>query len=92
MELIFRMGLFCFRMDLFCLSLSFYFQNIMDVRGKLLRHVLAFQVESAVCALYGLAYGAITILPVDGVDSLHQFFLLASVDGVEEVLLARMVG
>lgn len=85
MELIFRMGLFC-------LSLSFYFQNIMDVRGKLLRHVLAFQVESAVCALYGLAYGAITILPVDGVDSLHQLFLLASVDGVEEVLLARMVG
>ena len=78
-------------MGLFCLSLSFYFQNIMDVRGKLLRHVLAFQVESAVCALYGLAYGAITILPVDGVDSLHQFFLLASVDGVEEVLLARMV-
>lgn len=64
----------------------------MDVRGKLLRHVLAFQVESAVCALYGLAYGAITILPVDGVDSLHQLFLLASVDGVEEVLLARMVG
>lgn len=85
MELIFRMGLFC-------LSLSFYFQNIMDVRGKLLRHVLAFQVESAVCALYGLAYGAITILPVDGVDSLHQLFLLASVDGIEEVLLARMVG
>lgn len=85
MELIFRMGLFC-------LSLSFYFQNIMDVRGKLLRHVLALQVESAVCALYGLAYGAITILPVDGVDSLHQLFLLASVDGVEEVLLARMVG
>ena len=85
MELIFRMGLFC-------LSLSFYFQNIMDVRGKLLRHVLAFQVESAVCALYGLAYGAITILPVDGVDSLHQLFLLASVDGVEEILLARMVG
>ena len=85
MELIFRMGLFC-------LSLSFYFQNIMDVRGKLLRHVLAFQVESAVCALYGLAYGAITILPVDGVDSLHQLFLLASVDGGEEVLLARMVG
>lgn len=67
MELIFRMGLFC-------LSLSFYFQNIMDVRGKLLRHVLALQVESAVCALYGLAYGAITILPVDGVDSLHQLF------------------
>ena len=64
----------------------------MDVRGKLLRHVLAFQVESAVCALYGLAYGAITILPVDGVDSLHQLFLIASVDGVEEVLLARMVG
>lgn len=64
----------------------------MDVRGKLLRHVLAFQVESAVCALYGLAYGAITILPVDGVDSLHQLFLLASVDGIEEVLLARMVG
>ena len=64
----------------------------MDVRGKLLRHVLTFQVESAVCALYGLAYGAITILPVDGVDSLHQLFLLASVDGVEEVLLARMVG
>ena len=64
----------------------------MDVRGKLLRHVLAFQVESAVCALYGLAYGAITILPVDGVDSLHQLFLLASVDGVEAVLLARMVG
>ena len=85
MELIFSMGLFC-------LSLSFYFQNIMDVRGKLLRHVLAFQVESAVCALYGLAYGAITILPVDGVDSFHQLFLLASVDGVEEVLLARMVG
>lgn len=85
MELIFRMGLFC-------LSLSFYFQNIMDVRGKLLRHVLAFQVESAVCALYGLAYGAITILPVNGVDSLHQLFLPASVDGVEEVLLARMVG
>ena len=85
MELIFRMGLFC-------LSLSFYFQNIMDVRGKQLRHVLAFQVESAVCALYGLAYGAITILPVDGVDSLHQLFLLASVDGIEEVLLARMVG
>ena len=85
MELIFRMGLFC-------LSLSFYFQNIIDVRGKLLRHVLAFQVESAVCALYGLAYGAITILPVDGVDSLHQLFLLASVDGIEEVLLARMVG
>ena len=85
MELIFRMGLFC-------LSLSFYFQNIMDVRGKLLRHILAFQVESAVCALYGLAYGAITILPVDGVDSLHQLFLLASVDGIEEVLLARMVG
>ena len=79
-------------MGLFCLSLSFYFQNIMDVRGKLLRHVLAFQVESAVCSLYGLAYGAITILPVDGVDSLHQLFLLASVDGVEEVLLARMVG
>ena len=26
------------------------------------------------------------------VDSLHQLFLLASVDGVEEVLLARMVG
>ena len=92
MELIFRRGVFCFRMGLFCLSLSFYFQNIMDVRGKLLRHVLAFQVESAVCALYGLAYGAVTILPVDGVDSLHQFFLLASVDGVEEVLLARMVG
>ena len=64
----------------------------MDVRGKLLRHVLAFQVESAVCALYGLAYGAITILPVDGVDSLHQLFLLASVDRIEEVLLARMVG
>ena len=64
----------------------------MNVRGKLLRHVLAFQVESAVCALYGLAYGAITILPVDGVDSLHQLFLLASVDGVEEILLARMVG
>ncbi len=85
MELIFRMGLFC-------LSLSFYFQNIMDVRGKLLRHVLAFQVESAVCALYGLAYGAITILSVDGVDSLHQLFLLASVDGIEEVLLARIVG
>ena len=61
----------------------------MDVRGKLLRHVLAFQVESAVCALYGLAYGAITILPVDGVDSLHQLFLLASVDGVEEILLEK---
>ena len=79
----------CYR---YSYSSCFYFQNIMDVRGKLLRHVLAFQVESAVCALYGLAYGAITILPVDGVDSLHQLFLLASVDGVEEVLLARMVG
>ena len=79
----------CYR---YSYSFCFYFQNIMDVRGKLLRHVLAFQVESAVCALYGLAYGAITILPVDGVDSLHQLFLLASVDGVEEVLLARMVG
>ena len=78
MELIFRMGLFC-------LSLSFYFQNIMDVRGKLLRHVLAFQVESAVCALYGLAYGAITILPVDGVEDRKSTRLNSS-----HILISRM--
>ena len=64
----------------------------MNIRGKPLRHIFPFQVESATIALYGLADGAVTVLSVDGIDGFHQCFLLASVDRIEEVLLARIVG
>ena len=64
----------------------------MNIRGKPLRHIFPFQVESATGSLYGLTDGAVSVLSIDGIDGLHQRFLLASVDRVEEVLLARTVG
>ena len=64
----------------------------MNIRGKPLRHIFPFQVESAAVSLYGLTDGSIAVLPVDGIDGFHQCFLFASVDRVEEVLLARIVG
>ena len=63
----------------------------MNIRGKPLRHIFPFQVESATGSLYGLTDGAVSVLSVDGIDGFHQCLLPAPVDRVEEVLLTGMV-